>query len=120
MLGKMYAGDSDKSVPSEARYSPAHCTGARVQKISGNPDAAQIPTSYAERANLTMRMHMRRFTRLTHASSKKVDKHKAAVTLHFMHYNFARIRKTLRVTPTMEAGMADHVWSLKDIARLAA
>lgn len=119
MLVKMYEGDSGKSVPSEARYSPAHCTGARTQKITGNPDAAHISTSYAERANLTMRMHMRRFTRLTNAFSKKVDNHKAAVALHFMHYNFARIHKTLRVTPAMEAGVADHVWSLEEIAGLA-
>jgi len=120
MLVKMYEGDSGKNVPSEARYSPAHCTGARKQKITGNPDAAHISTSYAERANLTMRMHMRRFTRLTNAFSKKVDNHKAAVALHFMHYNFARIHKTLRVTPAMEAGVADHVWSLEEIAKLAA
>ena len=119
MLVKMYEGDSGKAVPSEARYSPAHCTAARTQKITGNPDAAHISTSYAERANLTMRMGMRRFTRLTNAFSKKVDNHKAALALHFMHYNFARIHKTLRVTPAMEAGVADHVWSLDEIAKLA-
>jgi len=118
MLVKMYEGDSGKKASAEVRYSPAQCTGAKTQKITGNPDAAHISTSYAERANLTMRMSMRRFTRLTNAFSKKVDNHKAALALHFMHYNFARIHKTLRVTPAMEAGVADHVWSLAEIAQL--
>ena len=119
MLVKMYEGDSAKKASAEVRYSPAQCTGAKTQKITGNPDAAHISTSYGERANLTMRMSMRRFTRLTNAFSKKVDNHKAALALHFMHYNFARIHKTLRVTPAMEAGVADHVWSAKEIAGLA-
>jgi IS1 family transposase len=119
MLVKLYEGDSGKNAPAETRYSPARCTGARTQKIMGNPEDAYISTSYAERQNLTMRMQMRRFTRLTNAFSKKVDNHKAAVALHFMHYNFARIHKTLRVTPAMESGVADHVWSLEEIARLA-
>jgi IS1 family transposase len=120
MLVKMYEGDSNKKASAEVRYSPAHCTGSRTQRITGDPDPAHISTSYAERANLTMRMGMRRFTRLTNGFSKKVDNHKAAVALHFMHYNFARIHKTLRVTPAMEAGVADHVWSLDEIAGLAA
>ena len=77
-----------------------------------------ISTSYAERQNLTMRMSMRRFTRLTNAFSKKADNLKAAVALHFMHYNFARIHQTLRVTPAMQAGVSDHVWSLEEIANL--
>src|SRR6266849_6067897 len=119
MLVKMYEGDSGKKASAEIRYSPAQCTGAKTQKITGNPDAAHISTSSAERANLTMRMSMRRFTRLTNAFSKKVDNHKAALALHFMHYNFARIHKTLRVTPAMEAGVADHVWTLDEIAKLA-
>ena len=119
MLVKMYEGDSGKSTPAETRYSPAHCTGSRTQKITGDPDPAHISTSYAERANLTMRMSMRRFTRLTNTFSKKVDNHKAALALYFMHYNFARIHKTLRVTPAMEAGVSDHVWSLEEIAKLA-
>jgi IS1 family transposase len=118
MLVKMYEGDSGKKASPEVRYSPAQCTGARIQRITGDPDGAHISTSYAERANLTMRMGMRRFTRLTNGFSKKVDNHKAAIALHFMHYNFARIHKTLRVTPAMEAGVADHVWSLEEIARL--
>jgi hypothetical protein len=78
-----------------------------------------ISTSYAERQNLPMRMSRRRFTRLTNALSKKIENHSHAIALHFMHYNFARIHKTLRVTPAMEAGLADHVWSLEEIAHLA-
>jgi IS1 family transposase len=120
MLVKMYEGDSSKGATAERRYSPAVCTGSREQTITGNPDPDYISTSYVERQNLTMRMSMRRFTRLTNAFSKKVDNHKAAVALHFMHYNFARVHKTLRVTPAMEAGVADHVWSLDEIAKLAA
>ena len=119
MLVKTYEGDSGKKAPAETRYSPAECTGSYTQQITGQPDGAYISTSYAERQNLTMRMSMRRFTRLTNAFSKKVDNHKAAVALHFMHYNFARIHKSLRVTPAMEAGVADHVWSLEEIAQLA-
>jgi IS1 family transposase len=118
MLVKLYEGDSGKSAPAERRYSPAVCTGSREQTIAGNPDPAHISTSFVERQNLTMRMSMRRFTRLTNAFSKKVENHKAMIALHYMHYNFARIHKTLRITPAMEAGVADHVWSLDDIARL--
>ena len=87
-------------------------------KITGNPDERHISTSFVERQNLTMRMSMRRFTRLTNAFSKKLDNHKAAVALYFMWYNFARIHQTLRVTPAMEAGISDHVWSAEEIARL--
>jgi IS1 family transposase len=120
MLVKMYEGDSGRKAPAEQRYSPAQCTGSQKVAITGNPAWRDISTSYVERQNLTMRMSMRRFTRLTNAFSKKLDNHKAAIALHFMHYNFARIHKTLRVTPAMEAGIADHVWSLDEIARLAA
>jgi IS1 family transposase len=119
MLVKMYEGDSGKQAPAERRYSPAVCTGAREQTITGNPDPAHISTSFVERQNPTMRMHMRRFTRLTNAFSKKVENHKAMIALHYMHYNFGRIHKTLRVTPAMEAGVSDHVWSLEEIANLA-
>ena len=119
MLVKTYEGDSGKHTPAERRYSPAICTGKFKQRITGDPDPANISTSFVERQNLTMRMSMRRFTRLTNAFSKKVDNHKAAIALHFMHYNFARIHKTLRVTPAMEAGVADHVWSLDEIAGLS-
>ena len=103
---------------SEVRYSPAQCMGARKAVISGTPDYRHVSTSYTERNNLTMRMQMRRFTRLTNAFSKKVENHAAAIALHFMHYNFARIHQTLRVTPAMEAGVADHVWSLEEIISL--
>ena len=82
-------------------------------------DAAHISTSFIERQNLTMRMSMRRFTRLTNGFLKKVENHKAMIALHYMHYNFARTHKTLRVTPAMEAGVSDHLWSLEEIARLA-
>src|SRR3989475_12745104 len=119
MLIKTYEGDSGKHTPAERRYSPAVCTGEFPQRITGDPDPNYISTSYVERQNLTMRMSMRRFTRLTNAFSKKVDNHKAAIALHFMHYNFARLHKTLRVTPAMEAGISDHVWGLDEIARLA-
>jgi IS1 family transposase len=115
MLVKMYEGDSGKSAP-ERRYSPAICTGSREQVITGNPDPGHISTSHVERSKLTIRMSLRRFTRLTNAFSKKLDNHKAALALHFMHYNFARIHKTLRVTPAMEAGVSDHVWPLAEIA----
>ncbi len=116
MLVKLYGGDSGRET--EARYSPAQCLGTRTVCITGAPDPAYISTSFAERHNLTMRMSMRRFTRLTNAFSKKVDNLKAAVALHFMHYNFARIHQTLRVTPAMEAGVADHVWSIDEIVAL--
>jgi hypothetical protein len=98
---------------------PAERGFGEWQAITGNPDARHISTSFVERQNLTMRMSMRRFTRLTNAFSKKLDNHKAAVALYFMWYNFARIHQTLRVTPAMEAGICDHVWSAEEIARLA-
>jgi hypothetical protein len=88
------------------------------QRITGNPDAGHISTSFVERQNLTVRMQLRRFTRLTNAFSKKLDNHKASLALHFMHYNFARIHQTLRVTPAMEAGVSDHVWSIEEIVGL--
>jgi IS1 family transposase len=100
------------------RYSPAELIAAEQRPINGKPDPAHISTSYVERQNLTMRMGMRRFTRLTNGFSKKVENLEHAVSLHFMHYNFARIHKTLRVTPAMQAGVTDHVWTLEEIARL--
>jgi IS1 family transposase len=118
MLVKMYEGDAGTKAPAEARYSPAKCTGAQKQRITGNPDAAHVSTSYVERQNLTMRMSMRRFTRLTNAFSKKADNLRAAVALYYMHYNFARIHQTLRVTPAMEAGISDHVWEIEEIVGL--
>src|SRR6266850_8266945 len=119
MLAQMSEGDSGAREPAQRRYSPAICTGSREQTITGNPDPDHISTSYVERQNLSMRMGMRRFTRLTNAFSKKCGNHKAAVALYFMHYNFARLHKTLRVTPAMEAGISDHVWGLDEIARLS-
>jgi IS1 family transposase len=118
MLIKVYEGDSGKRAPAERRYSPATCTGTQTQRISGNPDPAHINTSFVERQNLTVRMQLRRFTRLTNAFSKKLNNHKASLALHFMHYNFARIHQTLRVTPAMEAGVSDHVWSIEEIVGL--
>jgi IS1 family transposase len=114
VLQKIYGSDQS----TEKRYSPAVCIGCDVKEVSGSPDPKHISTSYIERQNLTMRMHMRRFTRLTNAFSKKVEMHAAAVALHFMHYNFGRIHQTLRVSPAMEAGVTDHVWSHTEIAGL--
>jgi len=115
MLVKLYGVDREES---EARYSPAECIGCREIGITGHPDSKHISTSYVERQNLTMRMSMRRFTRLTNAFSKKVENHIYHVALHYMHYNFCRIHKTHRVTPAMEAGITDHVWSVEEIADL--
>ena len=103
----------------ERRYSPAQCIGCDMKVVSGRPDPEHVSTSFVERQNLTMRMSMRRFTRLTNAFSKKVENHAAAVALHFIHYNFARIHKTLRITPAMAAGLSEHVWSYEEIAALA-
>jgi IS1 family transposase len=102
----------------EVRYSPAVCMGAKKEVMVGHPAIEHVSTSYVERQNLTMRMSMRRFTRLTNAFSKKVQNHAAAVALHFMHYNFARIHQTLRVTPAMAAGITDHVWEIGEIVNL--
>ena len=116
MLVKQYGAPTGAA--QERRYSPAECTGAIKQRVSGMPDMAHVSTSYVERANLTMRMGMRRFTRLTNAFSKKVEAHAHAVSLHFMYYNFGRVHKTLRVTPAMQAGIATKVWTLEEIAAL--
>lgn len=102
----------------DRKYSPVEFVAAEKRRITGRPDPAHVSTSYVERQNLTMRMSCRRFTRLTNAFSKKVENHAHAVALHFMYYNFGRIHKTLRVTPAMEAGVSDHVWSLEEIAAL--
>jgi IS1 family transposase len=102
----------------EARYSPAQCMGARRARVCGAPVGAHISTSIVERQNLTMRMSMRRFTRLTNAFSKKVENHEYSVALHFFHYNFCRIHQSLRVTPAMESGLSDHVWSLEELIAL--
>jgi hypothetical protein len=102
----------------EARYSPAKCIGCDMKTVIGEPDYMHVSTSYVERQNLTMRMSMRRFTRLTNGFSKKIENHGHAVALHFMYYNFVRVHKTLRVTPAMEAGIADHVWSFEELVAL--
>lgn len=102
----------------EKRYSPAECIGCERKPIQGNPDPRHVSTSYVERANLSMRMGMRRFTRLTNAFSKKLENHAAAIALFFMHYNFARIHQTLRVTPAMAAGVSDHPWEVEEIVAL--
>jgi IS1 family transposase len=107
-----------ESTQEETRYSPAKCNGSETKRISGNPVKKDISTSYVERQNLTMRMSMRRFTRLTNGFSKKVENHAYHLALHYMHYNFCRVHKTLRVTPAMEAGIADHVWTLEEIVAL--
>lgn len=110
MLVKLY-----ESTQEETRYSPAECTGCEYKTIMGKRDPKHISTSYVERQNLTMRMQIRRFTRLTNAFSKKVENHAYHVALHYMHYNFCRIHKTLRVTPGMEAGITDHVWTMEEM-----
>jgi IS1 family transposase len=119
MLYKQYGQDPRED---ERRYSPAVCTGIDIRPMTGNPDPEKISTSYVERQNLTMRMGMRRFTRLTNGFSKKVENLAHAVALHYMHYNFARPHKTLSkpypTTPAMAAGVADHKWSLYEIAAL--
>jgi IS1 family transposase len=119
MLNKIYSMSSNARDAAH-RYSPGECCGVSKRRITGNPVKKDISTSHVERSNLTMRMSMRRFTRLTNAFSKKVENLAHAVALHFMFYNYGRIHQTLRVTPAMEAGLSDHVWSLEEIALLAA
>jgi IS1 family transposase len=115
MLVKIYGAGGGQS---ETRYSPAVCIGCNKHRVTGNPDPKHVSTSYAERANLSMRMHMRRFTRLTNAFSKKLENHGHAIALYFMWYNFGRIHQTLRCTPAMRAGVTDHVWSVEEIVGL--
>jgi IS1 family transposase len=114
MLIKLYG----KPQFPDTRYSPPQCIGARKRKISGQPEKKLISTSFVERQNLTLRMTNRRFTRLTNAFSKSLEHHKHSLALYFMNYNFCRIHQTLRVTPAMEAGITDHVWSPADLAAL--
>lgn len=117
MLVKLYGNPAGSD--QERRYSSGECCGAIKGVVCGNPDPEHISTSMVERQNLTMRMSMRRFTRLTNGFSKKVQNHAHAVALHFMYYNFGRLHKTLRVTPAMQAGVSDHVWTLEEIAALS-
>ena len=102
----------------EKRYSPAECIGCKREAVIGNPDPKHISTSYIERQNLTMRMQMRRFTRLTNAFSKKIENHVASIAIHYMHYNFVRIHQTLRVTPAMAAGVAQSPWTIGQMLAL--
>ena len=114
-LQKVYGAPSE----GHKRYSPAVCIGCDMKVVSGDPDPKHVSTSYVERHNLTMRMGMRRFTRLTNGFSKKIENHIAMVAIHAVYYNFARIHKTLRITPAMAAGLSDHVWNLEEIVLLA-
>ena len=113
-LQKIYGASNEP----EKRYSPGTCIGCDMKTVSGNPDPKHVSTSFVERQNLSMRMSIRRFTRLTNAFSKKVENHAAAVALWFAFYNFCRVHQTLRVTPAMEAGISDHVWSIEELISL--
>lgn len=115
MLMKVYGSAPE----TETRYSPGKIISAQLSVMTRRPDSRHISTSYVERQNLTIRMSMRRFTRLTNAFSKKLETLKRAVASHFMYYNFVRVHQTLRVTPAMEAGLLDHVWSLEELVGLA-
>ena len=114
MLIKVYGAD----VESERRYSPVVCQSCTVRPMQGDPDPKRISTSYIERQNLTMRMSMRRYTRLTNGFSKKLENHAAATAIHFLYYNFARIHRTIRMSPAMKAGVTDRLWSIRDIVGL--
>jgi hypothetical protein len=113
MLIKLYGSDSF-----DTKYSPGECIGTQTAVLMGSPDPKHISTSFVEHQNLTMRMGMRRFTRVTNGFSKKIENHEAAIALHFMHYNFCRIHKTLRVTPAMEAGLSSHAWGVGELVGL--
>lgn len=115
-LIKIYGQGEGKG--NEKRYSPAECLGAKETIVTGNPNPNYVTTSHIERQNLTMRMHMRRFTRLTNAFSKKIENHCYAIALHFMYYNFVKIHKTIRCTPAMEAGLTKKLWNVEDLVRL--
>jgi len=110
VLRKIY-----ESTQEETRYSPAQCVATEVRTISGRPDPQHISTSFVERQNLTMRMSMRRFTRLTNGFSKKIENHAYALAIFYLHYNYCRVHMTLRVTPAMEAGLTDHVWTIEEM-----
>ncbi len=114
VLQKIYGTDPD----AEKRYSPAKCLGLKCDAITGNPDPKHISTSYVERQNLTMRMHLRRFTRLTNGFSKKAENHAHAVAIHFMWYNFVKVHQTLRMTPAMAAAVTDRLWEAEDVIAL--
>lgn len=114
VLHKVYGASAEP----HTRYSPATCIGCDMKTVSGVPDPKHVSTSFVERQNLTMRMSIRRFTRLTNGFSKKIENHGHAVALHFMYYNFVRVHKTLRVTPAMEAGLSQSVWTMENLVGL--
>src|SRR5579872_5525828 len=116
-LQKIYGAPSESE---QRRYSPARCIGSDLKVVSGDPDPKHVSTSYVERQNLSIRMGMRRFTRLTNGFSKKIENHCHAVALYFLYYNFGRVHQTLRMTPAMEAGLSDHVWTVEEICCLLA
>jgi IS1 family transposase len=113
-LIKIYGADLQE----QPRYSQPNCIGTKIKRVSGNPDLSRVGTSHIERQNLTMRMCMRRFTRLTNAFSKKIENHSLAISLHFMYYNFVRKHQSLGTTPAVAAGIAGHVWTLHEVAML--
>lgn len=117
MLIKLY-GSPDGNTDNERRYSPATCTGSKKTKVMGQPNTKFVSTSYVERQNLTMRMHMRRFTRLTNAFSKKVENHCYAIALHFVYYNFCKIHQSLSVKPAMQAGLTKKPMTIEDVVKL--
>jgi hypothetical protein len=114
-LVKLYGAAPESA---KGRYSPAECTGTHKMPIEGKPDPKHISTSFSERSNLTIRMHTRRFTRLTNAFSKKVENHAHAVALHIMYYNFACVHQTLRETPAMAAGVTKRLWEINDVVEV--
>lgn len=114
-LVKMYG----ETIEGQKRYSPAQCVGAKKTRVAGDPDPCCVSTSHVERQNLTMRMSMRRFTRLTNAFSKKVENHAHAIALHFMHYNFCRIHKSLKISPAMASGVSKTLWTLEEVVKMA-
>jgi hypothetical protein len=114
MLVKIYGNEA----PSDSRYSPPECIACQQAVVNGWPNKAYISTSHVERQNLTMRMPMRCFTRLTNGFSKKIENHIAHTAIHFMHYNFCQVHSSIRVTPAMQAGLADHVWKVEEIVAL--
>jgi hypothetical protein len=113
VLHKVYGASGE----TEARYSPSRIIGTDMKTVIGTPNYEHVSTSYVERQNLTMRMSMRRFTRLTNAFSKKIESHAAAISLYFAYYNFCRVHQTLRVTPAMQAGLTDHIWEIEDLVK---